>query len=153
MDLWNSLKKIDTSTVYRNYVKKGTNPTVFQRGNTKTHRLAQGNRPKLVLLTQYFDPINQNVGGGSRSSTNDNFVAKLISNDMDRALLLNLNNPAIDEIVLFTDMKYDFTSIFGINAAKIKSHLIMGRASFNEMFDYANNNYENGTLLLLGLYA
>ena len=76
----------------------------------------------LVLITQYFE-------GGH----------EIIQEDLRTALLKNLANPYISEIVMLTEQPFEFQDF--PFSDKIKQKVIRKRLTFQTAFQYANDHY------------
>lgn len=103
---------------------------------------------KVVLLTKYFPPEE-----GSNDSGNSCYVA--FRDELNRALLINLNNPIIDKVALVTNREHDFTSIFGAALASkivyVSSNSIE-RVIYSTIFKFVNDNFDAGSIIIFGKF-
>lgn len=89
----------------------------------------QFNKDKVILITQYYEPENEE--------------RKIEIRD---CLINNSKNKLIDEIHLFVEKDYDFSFI---NLDKIKLINTDKQLSYKRSFDYSNINFDNKNIIIL----
>lgn len=93
--------------------------------------VAQGGRASgVVLVSQFFIPSSEEM-----------------LRDITEALKENLNNPAIETVLLLNEQVFDFSAL--TNANKIQQIRISTRLSFQTAFNYANQLYPGRVVALV----
>ena len=92
-------------------------------------KINQYYRDKVILITQYYEP--------------DNEERKIEIKD---CLINNSKNKLIDEIHLFVEKDYDFSFV---NLDKIKLINTDKQLSYKRSFDYSNDNFNNKNIIIL----
>ena len=87
-------------------------------------------KKKIILLTQYFEIQNN----------------ELRQLELDTCLRINCENPFIDEIVLLNEKIYTKSVM---NHPKIKQVDISKRLSYNDVFKYCDQSYDNNDIKIL----
>jgi hypothetical protein len=83
----------------------------------------------LTLITQHFSTAKSNL-----------------TTDMSRALQKNLNNPAISQIYLLNEERFNYKSFD--NNWKIRQFVVNSRLTFEDAFEFANVHLANKTVAL-----
>lgn len=89
----------------------------------------QFNRDKVILITQYYEPENEER-----------------KTEIRDCLINNSKNKLIDEIHLFVEKDYDFSFI---NLDKIKLINTDKQLSYKKSFDYSNINFDSKNIIIL----
>ena len=99
----------------------------------------------VVLLTQYFDPLDK-MSSLENPSQDALQSLKVMQEDMNQVLIKNLMNPFIDQIVMLTEKSINFTSF--PNTYKIQQYVLGERLTFRDAFVFSNQYLVNRTVVL-----